>query len=121
MNNNQNIGEWTAIVKNEGDSLQIIVDGTFPTNGERPNYHLIKNDPQGINATELLLTLVFGYLATSEGTVSYSVHFNEVIPTVEKYTTVRVVDENSRKIANVNVSHPEATMDNLKSEQVTHT
>lgn len=105
MNNNQNIGKWTAIVKNEGKTPQIYVDGTFPTNGEKPGYHLTKNDPQGINSSELLLTLVFGSLATPEGTVSFSVHFNEAISTIEKYKTVFVVDENGRTIANINVSN----------------
>jgi hypothetical protein len=99
----QNIGKWTSIVKNEGKTPQITVDGTFPTNGQKPSYRLIKNTPQGIITTELLLTLVFGNLATSEGTVSFSVHYNEAITTIEQYKTVLVVDDNGRTIANINV------------------
>ncbi|MES2727990.1 MAG: hypothetical protein V4643_12855 [Bacteroidota bacterium] len=104
METKQNIGKWTAIVKNEGKTAQITIDGTFPTNGEKPNYHLSKNEPQGINPTELLLTLVFGNSVTSEGTVYFSVHFNEAITTVEKYETVLVVDDNGRTMANINVA-----------------
>jgi|GEM_PF-4594491 len=103
METKQNIGEWNAIVINEGKTPQIIVDGTFPTNGQKPGYHLTKNDPQGINATELLLTLIFGNLATPEGTVSFSVRHKEAIITVEEFKTVLVVDDNGRIIANINV------------------
>jgi hypothetical protein len=103
METKQNIGKWTAIVINEGKTPQIIVDGTFPTNGQKPGYHLIKNDPQGINPTELLLTLVFGYLVVSDGTVSFSVNYKEPIVTVEEFKTVHIIDHNDRSIANINV------------------
>jgi hypothetical protein len=71
METKKNIGKWTALVKNEGKTPQITVDGTFPTNGEKPGYNLTKNAPQGVNPTELLLTLVFGNLVISEGTVFF--------------------------------------------------
>ncbi|MBL1220383.1 hypothetical protein JET18_06005 [Chryseobacterium sp. L7] len=103
METKNNIGEWTATVKNEGKTPQINVNGKFPTNGEKPLYQLIKNDPQGINDSELLLTLIFGNLATPEGTVFFSVHFNEAIASTEKYKTVLVIDENGRNIANIDV------------------
>ena len=103
METKQNIGEWKAIIISEGKTPQIIVDGTFPTNGQKPGYHLIKTDHQGINPTELLLTLIFGNLATSEGMVSFSVHYKEAITTVEEFKTVLVVDDNGRIIANINV------------------
>jgi hypothetical protein len=103
MESNQNIGKWTAIVKNEGTKPQIFVSGTFPTNGQKPGYHLIKNDPQGSNPTELLLTLIFGSLATPKGTVSFFVGDNWPMTTVDEFKTVLVIDENSRTIANINV------------------
>ena len=103
METNQNIGKWTAIVKNEGKTPQIFVNGTFPTNGEKPVYELIKNEPQGINPTELLVTLIFGSLATKEGTVSFSVGKNWPMTTVEEFKTVLIIDDNGRTIANIDV------------------
>lgn len=105
METKNNIGEWTAITKNEGKTPQINVNGTFPTDGQKPGYHLIKNDPQGINPTELLLTLEFGNLVTEEGTEFFNVHYNEAISSTDTYKTVLVVDKNVRTIANINVTH----------------
>lgn len=104
METKNNIGEWVAIATNEGKTPQINVDGRFPTDGQKPVYRLTKNDPQGINPTELLLTLEFGNLATEEGTVFFSVHYNEAISSIETYKTVLVVDNDGRTIANINVT-----------------
>lgn len=101
-----NIGKWTAFVKKENQSLQIVVEGTFPTNGEKPLYELTKNTPQGANPTELVLTLNFGYLVNKDGAVFFSANYKEAIKTVETYKTVLVLDDNGRKIANINVSQP---------------
>ncbi|ODS90107.1 MAG: hypothetical protein ABS44_01735 [Chryseobacterium sp. SCN 40-13] len=103
MSTNQNIGNWSAIVKNDGKSSQINVHGHFPTFGQKPRYHLIKNEPQGINPAELLLTLVFGELADAKGSVYFSVSYTELIETQKKYNTVLIVDGNGRTIANIHV------------------
>lgn len=104
METKNNIGEWTAIAKNEGKTPQINVDGRFPTDGQKPGYRLTKNEPQGINPTELLLTLEFGSLATEEGTVFFTVHYNEATSSTETYKTVLVVDNDGRTIANISVT-----------------
>lgn len=104
METKNNIGEWAAIATNEGKTPQINVDGRFPTDGQKPGYRLTKNDPQGINPTELLLTLEFGNLATEEGSVFFTVHYNEAISSTETYKTVLVVDNDGRTIANINVT-----------------
>jgi hypothetical protein len=98
-----NIGQWTAEIDNGNKTPNITVDGTFPTNGEKPLYNLIKNEPQGTNPTELLLTLNFGTLADPKGSVNFFVTYNEAISTVEQYKTVQVVDEDGRTIANIDV------------------
>lgn len=103
MDKSLNIGKWTAIVKKENQSLQIFVEGTFPTNGEKPLYELTKKTPRGINTSELVLTLDFGYLVTKDGAVLFSVNYKEAINTSETYKTVLVLDENGRKIANIDV------------------
>jgi len=105
METTNNIGEWTAIVTNEGKTPQINVNGKFPTNGEKPGYRLTKNEPQGINPTVLLLTLEFGNLVTEDGTKFFNVHFNEAISSTETYKTVFVTDSDGRTIANMNVTH----------------
>lgn len=46
MTTKNNIGNWTVKVKKDGKAPQIIVTGSFPTNGEKPFYHLVKNEPQ---------------------------------------------------------------------------
>ena len=103
METKNNIGEWSATTENNGKTSQINVNGKFPTNGQKPRYHLIKNDPQGFNDSELLLTLAFGSLATLEGTAFFSVHFSEAITSVEKYKTVLVIDDENRNIAKIEV------------------
>jgi hypothetical protein len=103
MSTNQNIGNWSAIVKNDGKSSQINVHGHFPTLGQKPRYHLIKNEPPGINPAELLLTLVFGELADPKGSVYFSVSYTELIQAQEKYDKVLIVDGNGRTIANIRV------------------
>lgn len=104
METKNNIGEWTATVKNEGKTPQINVDGRFPTDGQKPGYRLTKSVPQGINPTVLMLTLEFGNLVTEEGTVFFTVHYNEAISSTETYKTVLVVDNDGRAIANINVT-----------------
>ena len=32
----QNIGEWFASIEKKEGKLQIVISGTFPTNGEKP-------------------------------------------------------------------------------------
>jgi hypothetical protein len=104
MSTNQNIGNWSAIVKNDGKSPQINVHGHFPTFGQKPRYHLIKNEPQGINPSELLLTLVFGELADAKGSIYFSVSYTELMETHGHYKTVVVVDGNGRTIANIQIA-----------------
>lgn len=103
MSKNQNIGNWSAFIKKEGNDLKIVVNGSFPTNGEKPMYRLIKNDPQGINNTELLLTLQFGTLIDPKGSVFFNAFFSEEIPSIDYFSTVLVIDENTRKIANIKI------------------
>jgi hypothetical protein len=103
MGTNQNIGNWSAIIKNDGRAPQINVHGNFPTFGQKPRYHLIKNELQGINPSELLLTLVFGKLAEARGSVYFSVNYTELMETQGKYNTVLILDGNGRTIANIKV------------------
>lgn len=100
----QNIGNWTAKIKNEGKTPSLIVEGTFPTNGERPLFKLEKSDPQGIIKGELLLTLLFGELADSQGEFSATVSYPEVVVNEDQYQTVLIVDPNNRKIAKIKVT-----------------
>lgn len=104
MSTNQNIGKWSASIEKKGNDRKINVNGSFPTNGEKPMYRLIKNESQGSNDTELILTLEYGTLATLEGKVFFPVSYSEVVAKKEKYKTVLVVDENVRTIANIKVT-----------------
>jgi len=100
----ENIGKWSAEVDNSGKAPFLIVNGDFPVkDGEKPKFHLRKNEPQGINPTELLLTLVFGYLADSSSKINAFVIYSEII-TSNDYKTVLIIDDNERKIASINVS-----------------
>ncbi|HLF53268.1 hypothetical protein [Flavobacterium sp.] len=98
-----NLGTWSAHVQNEGKTPQIIVNGRFPTNGHKPGYHLVKNDPQGINPEELLLTLMFGNLVDPKGDVYFTARYSEVITTSEQYKTVLVMDPDGRSLAQMKV------------------
>jgi hypothetical protein len=100
-----NLGTWSAHVQNDGKASQIIVIGKFPTNGEKPGYQLIKNDPQGFNPDELLLTLEFGRLVDPKGDVYFTERYSEIIKTTEEYKTVLVVDSDGRSLAQMKVKH----------------
>lgn len=104
MERNQNIGKWEATITNEDGKTPILkVNGTFPTNGQKPGYALEKANPQGINPSELLLTLIFGRLADPDGDVEFTVFYSEAVQTTDEYRTVLVMDDNGRKIANINI------------------
>jgi hypothetical protein len=81
------------------------VIGKFPTKEGKPKYHLIKNDPQGINPEELLLTLEFGNLVDPKGDIYVTERYSEIIKTTEQYKTVLVVDPNGRSLAQMKVKH----------------
>jgi len=115
MKANQNIGNWSAAVDNTGKTPQIVINGTFPTFGQKPLYHLEKKDPPGIVDTELVLTLIFGTLANTEGSVFFSVERSYPIEHTDKYKTVLVVDQNERTIANITVT---AVNDKIVGESV---
>lgn len=52
MNSIKNIGEWFSYIEKQSGKLHIMVNGIFPTNGEKPSFRLMKNNPQGVNPTE---------------------------------------------------------------------
>lgn len=52
MNSIKNIGEWFSHIEKQSGKLHIMVNGIFPTNGEKPSFRLMKNNPQGVNPTE---------------------------------------------------------------------
>jgi len=99
-----NIGQWSAEIDNSGKTPLLFINGTFPTNGEKPMFHLRKNEPQGINSSELLLTLAFGTLATAHGKVNVTVGYSKLLVIVDEYRTVLIVDENNRKVASIVVA-----------------
>jgi len=101
--NQNNLGQWSAHISIEGKAPHIIVNGSFPTKGHKPRYHLVKNDPQGIVKDELLLTLIFGILVDPDGDVFFNANYSEIINSSEVYKTVHVVDTNNRTIANIDI------------------
>ena len=121
MNTNQNLGKWTATIKNEGKTPQINVDGPIPTNASGTNYRLIKNPSASANPNELSLKLTPGAAASAKsapgaaagaksapgaaaapGTTN-SLHFDEALTAADKYKTVSITDEAGKTIANLNV------------------
>lgn len=96
------IGKWSAKFDESGIIPYIMIEGTFPTNGEKPLYHIRRNEPQGTNPTELLLTLIFGNLADPEGQVNFSVAYSEYA-TRDMYKTILIVDEDGRHIASESI------------------
>lgn len=106
MNENKNIGVWMAIIENDGKAPQIIVDGNFPTNGQKPVFELKEKYPEGINSSELILILLFGSLVTPLGKATGFVHYQKPIAAVNQYETVLVLDDEDRKIANINIALP---------------
>lgn len=105
--NSKNIGTWSATIDNSGKTPLIVVNGTFLTKGERPLFHLRRNEPQGINSTELLLTLVFGNLADPTGDVEVSLMYSEIILNSSFFKTVAIVDEDGKSIASIEVLNEE--------------
>lgn len=104
MSTIKNIGKWKAVVDLNKKLLYLVVEGIIPTKfGEKPKYELKKNVPQGINPTELLLTLCFGELTDPKGKTTFPVSFKEKIGKSSTYKTVHVVDDSSRTIANIKV------------------
>lgn len=99
----KNIGNWSAEVDNSGKTPVLKVSGTFPTNGEKPRFELLKNDPQGTVESDLLLTLTFGNLVDPAGSGSAHVHHRETLVTSEDYLTVTVVTREGNTIANIDV------------------
>jgi hypothetical protein len=45
-------------------------------------------------------------LADPKGSVSFSVHYNEALGTIEQYDSVMVADEDGRSIAHIDVAQP---------------
>lgn len=105
INSIKNIGEWFSHIEKQSGKLHIMVDGTFPTNGEKPSFRLMKNNPQGVNPTELVLTLEFGSLVESKGITFATVYYSEPIEMINEFLTVLVIDGNGRNIANINVAN----------------
>ncbi len=105
MNLTQNIGNWSAVIENDGKTPQLTVTGTFPTFGQKPVYHLLINEPQGINDSQLVLLLVYGTLVNPMGCVFFSVYESFVIENTEKYNSVLIIDANNRTIAEINVNN----------------
>jgi len=105
MNPTQNIGNWSAVIENDGKTPQLTVTGTFPTFGQKPVYHLLINEPQGINDSQLVLLLVYGTLVNTMGSVFFSVYESFVIENTEKYNSVLIIDANNRTIAEINVNN----------------
>jgi hypothetical protein len=105
MNLTQNIGNWSAVIENDGKTPQLTVTGTFPTFGQKPVYHLLINEPQGINDSQLVLLLVYGTLVNPMGSVFFSVYESFVIENTEKYNSVLIIDANNRTIAEINVNN----------------
>jgi hypothetical protein len=106
---NMNMGNWNAVVKNNGKIKWIAVDGTFPTNGEKPVFELVKIYPQGIYTTELMLSLTFGVVVDPNGTsVGKPIQiYVEYLTEEQVYETVSVwiIDKqnNFAKIADIEV------------------
>lgn len=105
MNPTQKIGNWSAVIENDGKAPQLIVTGTFPTFGQKPVYHLLINEPQGINDSQLVLLLVYGTLVNPMGSVYFSVYESFAIEHTEKYNSVLIIDANDRTIAEINVNN----------------
>ena len=102
MEKTQNLGTWSAYVKNDaGKRPTLIVDGTFPTNGQKPVFSLTEIEPQGINPTDLLLKLSFAAVIDPKGTSSASVHFRKEINTTNEYKSVTVMGDGQVTVANI--------------------
>lgn len=100
----RNIGNWDATIKNEGKTPQIIVNGQFPTRGQKPGYHLIKKSSTD---NELILTLVFGSLVNEHGSVWFHANYDEAIGNEHQYKSVLVYDdsETPRLLATIEVNN----------------
>jgi hypothetical protein len=98
-----NIGDWTATIDTSGTKAQIVVDGTFPTNAERPVFTLEKAVPQGFNPAELILILKFGELVDPSGNGKGTARYSDILDDERLYSTVLVLDPNGRTIAHINV------------------
>lgn len=105
MNPTQNIGNWTAVIESDGKTPQLTITGTFPTFGQKPVYHLLINEPQGINDSQLVLLLVYGTLVNPMGSVYFSVYESFAIEHTEKYNSVLIIDTNNRTIAEININN----------------
>jgi len=99
----ENIGKWNATIDNSGTKPQLVVEGTFPTNGEEPVFSLKKAVPQGFNPTELILVLEFGELVDPDGSGEGTARYAEIVDPTRPIRTVLVHDPNSRKLAHIDV------------------
>ena len=99
MKSLNNIGNWSAIVKTDGKAPEIIVTGTFPTNGEKPIFELVKNISQGINPRILLLTILNGHVIDINGKEisSISKPFQETLNMVDQYDRVSIMIINAEE------------------------
>lgn len=99
----ENIGNWTAEIKNDGKAPAIEVNGSeIPTDGTKPLFELRRKEPQGFSDSELVLDFIFGEHVEPSGQDFIKVHYNEIIQR-DPFKTVLIVDGNQRKIANIEV------------------
>ncbi|PKK35286.1 hypothetical protein BWI96_17265 [Siphonobacter sp. SORGH_AS_0500] len=96
------IGSWSASVSEKGNTFELKVTGEIPTNGEKINFHLGKNDPQGINPTDLLLTLEPDR-ADVQGEYKSPVSYIEDIDVKDTDTTVTILGD-SHTLANIKIN-----------------
>lgn len=100
MNNLKNIGNWSAVIQNNGKAPQLIVNGTFPTNGEKLIFELVK-PLQGINERILILVLSNGHVVDEKGkeTGSLIKEYPEIMSSYNQYdmVSIYVYDEKGNK------------------------
>ncbi|MES2388492.1 MAG: hypothetical protein V4543_10860 [Bacteroidota bacterium] len=100
----QSIGNWHAFIDLAGTKDHIVVDGEFPTNGEKVGFKLETAEVQGINQTELILELTPGNLVHEGGKHTGKAHYKELTKEGPSYKTILVKDiEKNRVIANFKV------------------
>jgi hypothetical protein len=112
----ENIGEWSAIITNEGKTPQINVFGSFPTRGQKPGYKLIKKSDEN---RELHLTLVFGRLVDRQGSVYFHESYSQALGSTDQFDSVSIYDdyENPGLLAKINIDQNEISF--LNNEELT--
>lgn len=101
MNQQKNIGKWTALIKMEGKAPKILINGILPAHIEKMQFHLQKKGPQGPVSTELTLNLSNCEFHHPVGNVGLRVQYEEVISIINQYNSVVIVDEQGERIARV--------------------